>query len=62
MVAINEVSPIATMPITIARPACTPAILVSAARVPCRSPFAITSVTTGPGTSANAMQAVTKAR
>src|SRR5882724_10456607 len=38
------------MPITIARPAWTPAMLVSAARVPCRSPLAITSVTTDPAT------------
>jgi hypothetical protein len=62
MLAISEVSPIATMPITIARPSCTPAILVSAARVPCRGPLAITSVTIGPGNSASAMQAATKAR
>ena len=50
MVAISEVSPIATTPITIASPTCTPAILVRAARVPCRKPLAITSVTTGPAT------------
>jgi hypothetical protein len=62
MVAISEVSPIATMPITIASPAWTPAMLVSAARVPCRKPLAMTSVTTGPGNSASAMQAATKAR
>ena len=45
MVAISEVSPMATMPITMVRPAWTPAMLVSAARVPCRKPLAITSVT-----------------
>jgi hypothetical protein len=39
-----------------ARPAWTPAILVSAALVPCRRPLAITSVTTGSGSSASAMQ------
>ena len=59
MVAISEVSPTATMPITIASAACTPAILVSAARVPWRRPLAITSVTIGPGNSASATQAAT---
>ena len=62
MVAISEVSPMPTMPITMASPAWTPRMLVSAARVPWRKPLAITSVTTGPGISASAMQAATKAR
>ena len=62
MVAISEVRPTATMPITMASPAWTPAMLISAARVPWRSPLAMTSVTTGPGNSASAMQATTKAR
>jgi hypothetical protein len=62
MVAISEVSPTATMPITMARPVCAPAQLISAARVPCRRPLAINSVTTGPGNSASATQAATKAR
>ena len=48
--------------ITIASPTWTPAILVKAARVPCRKPLAITSVTTGPGSSASAMQAATNAK
>ena len=62
MVAISDVSPMATTPIMMHRPVCTPAMLISAARVPWRRPLAISSVTTGPGNSASAMQAATKAR
>src|SRR5882757_779098 len=44
MVAISEVRPTARMLITINSPACTPRILVSAARVPWRRPLAMSSV------------------
>jgi len=50
------------MPMTMASPACAPATLMSAARVPWRKPLAMTSVTIGPGSSASAMQAATKAK